>query len=75
MKWQDKVYGVICEVDDESAEDQVSINIKRLRKLGAVGDASKGVKRTPEIAKLKAETMRLITKGSLMKSKPKKSRP
>ena len=75
MKWQDKVYSVICEADKESAEDQVSKNIERLRKLGAIGDASKGIKRTPEIDKLKAETMRLITKGKLMKSKPKKSRP
>ncbi len=76
MKWQDKVYSVICEADKESAEDQVSKNIKRLRKLGALGDATKRWQaHSPEIHKLKDRNNETNQKGRLMKSKPKKSRP
>tara|TARA_R100000008_G_scaffold70639_1_gene48296 strand:- start:13962 stop:14189 length:228 start_codon:yes stop_codon:yes gene_type:complete len=75
MKWQDKVYSVICEADKESAEDQVSKNIKRLRELGALGGKKKVGPLSPEVQQLKTDTMKLITKGRLMKSNPKKSRP
>tara|TARA_R100000008_G_scaffold74505_1_gene53346 strand:+ start:326 stop:547 length:222 start_codon:yes stop_codon:yes gene_type:complete len=71
MKWQDKIYTLVLEADEESAEDQVSKNIKRLRELGALGSKKKVGPLSPEVQKLKTDTMNLITRGRLMKSPPK----
>ena len=67
MKWQNKIYTTILEAE-ESAEGRVSSNIARLRKLGALGDKKVVGPPSHEIQKLKAETLKLITKGGLMKS-------
>jgi len=53
MKWQDKIYTVICEAKDEDRHTTIRSNIDQIRSM----------KDSPEREALKKQTLRLITGG------------